>query len=570
MRVITVTAAEADTETGPIADLLADAARRMEPPLSCTRLEAPHDGGTDTLIETIRRQDADLCVVDARSEAFAGQAALAGASDFAIVAIDGARTGALDIGGALDACASTGTEFAFVICNTPVEDIDTDLVLGLVQHGTVAPGSLRATTATPEARQDALELLRYLDDRVQPLERYLGDPQVAREPEPAERRAFRRWSIEWPIRVATSDGYQAVSLTDISGSGIGFSTNLRFKTGEAVDIEIAGLGTFKSQIVWQGGQQVGARFHLSSENAEALAAEIQKTVDERRRQWFDARRRRAGTVASTGTGQQNKPPPGPAIYQGNRAPVVVVINSKGGTGKSTIAVHLAVALLADGHKVATMDLDREQGTFTDFIRARKSRANADALTTPTAHFGGAESPAGNFEAFLDDQADAGCYVVIDTPGQRFDEIGCVLRRADHIVIPINDSFLDLAVLDSPDSGTSAKPLLPALLRENAQTSRTIWIVRNRLSPLYSRNKARIADAVAQLSESYGIRIGDGMSERVIYRELYNDGLTVFDIGQTGKTKLTMSHLSARQEIRSLARMMRKTGAQSRAPEKRIA
>jgi hypothetical protein len=61
-----------------------------------------------------------------------------------------------------------------------------------------------------------------------------------------------------------------------------------------------------------------------------------------------------------------------------------------------------------------------------------------------------------------------------------------------------------------------------------------------------------------------------MSERVIYRELYKDGLTVFDVGQTGKTKLTMSHLSARQEIRSLARMMCKAGDQSRAPEKRIA
>jgi cellulose biosynthesis protein BcsQ len=152
----------------------------------------------------------------------------------------------------------------------------------------------------------------------------------------------------------------------------------------------------------------------------------------------------------------------------------------GGTGKSTIAVHLAVALLADGYEVATMDLDREQGTFSDFIHARRNRANGDGVATPTAHFGGPESSIDDFEAFLDEQAEAGRCAIVDTPGQRFEEIGCLLRRADHIVIPINDSFLDLAVLDSPDAG--AKPLLPELLRENAQTSRTIWIVRNRLSP----------------------------------------------------------------------------------------
>ena len=44
--------------------------------------------------------------------------------------------------------------------------------------------------------------------------------------------------------------------------------------------------------------------------------------------------------------------------------VIVVGNEKGGSGKSTIAVHIAVALLKLGQSVATVDLDTRQRSFT--------------------------------------------------------------------------------------------------------------------------------------------------------------------------------------------------------------
>jgi chromosome partitioning protein len=52
---------------------------------------------------------------------------------------------------------------------------------------------------------------------------------------------------------------------------------------------------------------------------------------------------------------------------GMSAYVVVVGNEKGGSGKSTIAIHLAVALMKAGQRVATIDIDSRQKSFTHYI-----------------------------------------------------------------------------------------------------------------------------------------------------------------------------------------------------------
>ena len=59
------------------------------------------------------------------------------------------------------------------------------------------------------------------------------------------------------------------------------------------------------------------------------------------------------------------------------AHVIVVGNEKGGAGKSTLSIHLSVALLKAGYKVACIDLDTRQQTLTRFFENRKSwSANA--------------------------------------------------------------------------------------------------------------------------------------------------------------------------------------------------
>src|SRR5262245_55615106 len=54
------------------------------------------------------------------------------------------------------------------------------------------------------------------------------------------------------------------------------------------------------------------------------------------------------------------------------ARVIVVGNEKGGSGKSTVAMHVTIALLKRGFRVATIDLDTQQQTFTHYVESRRA------------------------------------------------------------------------------------------------------------------------------------------------------------------------------------------------------
>src|SRR6185369_4119325 len=62
----------------------------------------------------------------------------------------------------------------------------------------------------------------------------------------------------------------------------------------------------------------------------------------------------------------------------SRPHVIVLGNEKGGSGKSTTAMHLIVSLLYDGHRVGSIDLDARQGSLTRYVENRK-QTNAGML-----------------------------------------------------------------------------------------------------------------------------------------------------------------------------------------------
>ena len=60
--------------------------------------------------------------------------------------------------------------------------------------------------------------------------------------------------------------------------------------------------------------------------------------------------------------------------QERSARVIVVGNEKGGSGKSTVAINVAVALMKSGQRVATIDLDSRQRSFSRIIENRRAWA----------------------------------------------------------------------------------------------------------------------------------------------------------------------------------------------------
>jgi chromosome partitioning protein len=257
---------------------------------------------------------------------------------------------------------------------------------------------------------------------------------------------------------------------------------------------------------------------------------------------------------------------------------IVFANEKGGTGKSTTAVHVAVALAYRGAKVAAIDLDPRQRTLYRYFENRAETERRRGIELPSARFavfeeGSAEELEAAVEALATgDLSGPADFVIFDTPGRDDPLARHAAARADTLVTPMNDSFVDFDLIGQVDAETFKVRRLSfyAELIFEARKSRALkerremdWVVvRNRVHHIDARNQRRIDEALTELSRRVGFRVAQGLSERVIYRELFPSGLTLLDKGQLGE--LGTSHLVARQELRELVARLHLPGFSGRA------
>ena len=253
--------------------------------------------------------------------------------------------------------------------------------------------------------------------------------------------------------------------------------------------------------------------------------------------------------------------------------IIVFGNEKGGSGKSTAAVHAAIGLLRMGYRVGSIDLDPRQGTFSRYLANRTAwmEANATPLPCPI-HLSVAASQSSTISVAHDEDAarlstaintlaEKCDFLVIDTPGTDSFLNRLAHSYADVLVTPINDSFIDLDLLARIDPET-LEIKAPSVYSDMVWEQRKLrmlrdkgsidWIVmRNRLSHVDAKNKRDIADLVERLEQRLRFRTTPGFGERVIFRELFLKGLTLLDIRETGDAPLSLSQVAARQEVRSL-------------------
>jgi chromosome partitioning protein len=254
--------------------------------------------------------------------------------------------------------------------------------------------------------------------------------------------------------------------------------------------------------------------------------------------------------------------------------IIVFGNEKGGSGKSTMAIHVAVALMQQGHRVGTLDLDSRQATFTRFWQNRFQRLSDEQLnlSCPT-HLSIESSKASSTEERLTEEQnrlgdallallDAGCdTIIIDSPGSDTTLSRLGHRLANILVTPINDSFIDLDLIAKIDGQTLQiqKPSIYSDMVWEYRKERALngggpikwFIVRNRLSHINAQNKKNIEELLKQLERRFAFTFLNGFSERVIYRELFLKGLTLMDVDKVPGMNLSMSQISARQEVRAL-------------------
>ncbi|MBV9518153.1 MAG: AAA family ATPase [Hyphomicrobiales bacterium] len=262
------------------------------------------------------------------------------------------------------------------------------------------------------------------------------------------------------------------------------------------------------------------------------------------------------------------------------AHVIVVGNEKGGTGKSTVSIHIVIALLKAGYRVASIDLDTRQRTLTRFLENRQSwGTNAGrSIELPFHHAlerGGKDSAGENEIVEFTSFAEAISriehefeFVVIDTPASDSYLMRLAHSLADTLVTPMNDSFIDVDVLarvhnDRRQRGATAQ--YAALVLEARRQRRLAdaglidWVVvRNRMASLQSHNQRQVAGSLGHLSPELQFRMAEGLGDRVIFRELFPVGLTVLDsIAEvTEKGALSASQIAARGEVKALIQTLR--------------
>ncbi len=266
-------------------------------------------------------------------------------------------------------------------------------------------------------------------------------------------------------------------------------------------------------------------------------------------------------------------------------PTIIALGSpKGGTGKSTTAMLLTVALLKLGHKVGSVDLDGQQATMSQYLANRGALIGeiGEPLEMPR-HFRirtslrtsrdlGEQEEKRRLQEALHGLADC-TYVVIDTPGNdcHVARLGCI--GADTVITPLNDSLLDINVLARID------PRKRVVLGPS-EYSRMIWqendrrvacgrrpidwvVIRNRQGYVQSRNTQEVSCLLQQLSHRVGFRLAEGLSERVVFRELFLNGLTLLDLpSEKVHDRHGRGLESARREVDNL---LRAVGVPRRSP-----
>jgi chromosome partitioning protein len=262
-----------------------------------------------------------------------------------------------------------------------------------------------------------------------------------------------------------------------------------------------------------------------------------------------------------------------------KAHIIVLGNEKGGCGKTTTSMHLIISLLRLGFSVGSIDIDSRQRSLSRYLENRRQTILKENTPLPQPqHIVIQKSPFNIVQEAEEDERDrfnkaiarlsgVNDFIVIDGPGSDTFLSRYAHALADTIITPINDSFVDLDVLAMVD-GQTMKIIKPSIYSEMVWEQKLQrakrdggsieWIVmRNRLSNIDAKNKRFMTQVTTELSRRIGFRQAPGFSERVIFREMFLQGLTVLDImDMSGNASLSLSHVAARQEVRDLLRTLR--------------
>ena len=260
--------------------------------------------------------------------------------------------------------------------------------------------------------------------------------------------------------------------------------------------------------------------------------------------------------------------------------IIVFGNEKGGSGKTTTAFHVAIVLKKCAYRVLVIDTDIRQKSLTRYLENRAKTAENDKLALELPYIMSFSdesiksinnnasdkdntSDNSDIKSTLDKKKQEYDFIIVDTPGHYNALSKAMHEQADIIVTPINDSFLDVDLLgqvnnsDLSDSkaGVYSNMVFECKKKRTLRDKKEIewYVIRNRISGATTINMQNIEEAINKLSSKYGFKVISGFGDRVIFKELFLDGLTLSDAGLSPKVKMNLSVIAARNELREIVK-----------------
>jgi chromosome partitioning protein len=200
--------------------------------------------------------------------------------------------------------------------------------------------------------------------------------------------------------------------------------------------------------------------------------------------------------------------------------IITIAQQKGGSGKTTIAAHLAVAYLRQGLTVALLDVD-PQGSLGEWFEARERRLGEEGtgLVFRTASGWGARREARGMARDHD-------IVLVDTPPKSDLEAGPAIEAADLVAAPIQPTPVDL---------WATRATLALIAKER---SRALLVV-NRVPARFSTT-AEVMQAILALGVAAEQQIGN----RVAFAQSMGQGSTILETAPGSKGALEIDALAS--------------------------